>query len=288
MKKSVIVAAVAAALLTSVVTPVVASAAEGTSAPSETLAEQVARIHKTGDQAVSDAEAAKPVVERATGRAGTAAAVRSIAKVKLTGKSIMDEAQKVLDANSPELTIPLSLSTNKGMSAARKAVEIADQTFTDAANSLHDNGFQVKSDAETARAVARNATTPEQAKLALEAADRAKLTGQRVDDRAQGLFDGSFPKDSKELVKLDVLATQGMSAAQEAIKIADEAIAIAQPKADATPGTSTPGTPAPAPSGTPSAGTAATPGGAAAASGPQVKIRPRGRIETGGGATAQS
>lgn len=284
VKKYFAAAVVAGSVLTMVTAPVVANAAgSSVTQPAETIAEQVKRIHEAGIQAHRDAETAKSGIESAVTRAQMLAAVASAAHVRETGKRIDREAEALLDTNDPALYenhSALRVSLVQGLAGAQYAVKITDQAVATLVGWIHEQGAQAERDAEAVKAAAVSATTPAQAQTALDTAAKVRATGQGIDDKGQGLLDSNYPTLTDNRGDLAVSAGQGMARAERAVKIADEAIAIAKPKLTA-PATEVPGQPTTAaPSNTPADAPAAS-------TGPQVKVKPKGGVETGGGATAR-
>lgn len=151
------------------------------------------------------------------------------------------------------------------------------------AKKLRDRGFAVKAEADALKTAADAATTPAEAQAVLDAAPAVKATAEKVDDDAQVYLDRGIPGQTHD----DRIAVgQGMHQASTAVTVVDEAIAVATPKAVVVAPEPTAPAPTTEPS-TPAAQPAAQPAAAPAAPKPQVKIKPKGGVETGGGATAQ-
>ncbi|WP_433260432.1 hypothetical protein ACQPZF_24110 [Actinosynnema sp. CS-041913] len=166
------------------------------------------------------------------------------------------------------------------------------------AAALRDQGIAVREAADQLKAAAEAATTPAEAQAVLDAAPGLKALAEQVDEDAQAYLNRDIPGQTHD----DRIAVaQGIHHAGTAITTADEAVAIATPKAVVTPDPTNPDptspdptspeptTPAPTtpvPTTEPSTPAPTTP--AAGAAQPQVKVKPKGGVATGGGATART
>lgn len=162
---------------------------------------------------------------------------------------------------------------------AALAAQPVERHPSEEAKAFRDRGIAVKAEADALKAAANAATTPAEAQTVLDAAPAVKATAQKIDDDAQAYLNRDIPGQTSD----DRIAVvQGLSQAQTAITVADEAITIATPKAVVV-------TPAPTTESSTPAAAPSTPAAAAApATQPQVKVKPKGGVETGGGATAKA